>query len=157
MVNEDIIFEAIEKDELKLLLRGDEPYRLEPSQYAPCAEVTDVGKILSKIIYKVYKIQPSIKQKVEDALLEMLSQTNFDVYVVILYVLSQLFKEKNGLSPFKLNMEIILLNLSIEIKKRKDEFRQGIVYPSGFRNSNAWNEIERFNCVAQEEYDIKLF
>lgn len=56
----EMIFEAIKKDELNLLLRGDELYRLESSQYAPGAEPTDVGKVLSKGVYKAYKLQPNI-------------------------------------------------------------------------------------------------
>lgn len=157
MVDESMFFKAIEKNELKLLLRGDEPYKIDNSQYSPCAETTDVGKVLSRIIYKAYKIQPDIKEEVEMALLEMLQQTNFDVYIVILYVASQLFKEKNELSPFKLNMTPILANIKFEVEKRKKEFKQGIIYPSGFTNSNIWNDIERFNRVSQEEYNIKLF
>ncbi len=157
MVDESILFAAIEKNEVKLLLRGDEPYRIENSQYAPDAEITDVGKVLSRIIYKAYKIQPEIKETVEVELLEMLHKTNFDVYIVILYVASQLFKEKNDISPFKLNMTTILPNIKLEVEKRMGEFKQGIIYPSGFVNNNAWNDIERFNRVFQEEYNIKLF
>lgn len=157
MVDESILFTAIEKNELKLLLRGDESYKIENSQYAPGAEITDVGKVLSRIIYKAYKIQPDIKKDVEVALLEMLHQTNFDVYIVILYVASQLFKEKNDISPFKLNMTSILPNIKLEVEKRMDVFKQGIIYPSGFANNKVWNDIERFNRVFQEEYNIKLF
>lgn len=157
MVDESMLFKAIEKNELKLLLRGDEPYKIDNSQYAPGAEITDVGKVLSRIIYKAYKMQPDIKEKVEVVLLEMLNQTNFDVYIVILYVASQLFKEKNEISPFKLNITTILPNIKLEVEKRKEEFKQGIIYPSGFANNNAWNDIVRFNRVFQEEYNIKLF
>ena len=157
MVDESILFTAIEKNELKLLLRGDEPYKIDNSQYSPCAEITDVGKVLSRLIYKAYKTQPDIKEDVEAALLEMLHQTNFDVYIVILYVTSQLFKEKNELSPFKLNVITILPNIKLEVEKRKEEFKQGLIYPSGFTNNSVWNDLERFNRVTQEEYNIRLF
>lgn len=157
MIDEFKLYTAIEKNELKLLLRGDEPYKIENSQYAPGGEITDVGKVLSKIIYKAYKIQPDIKEDIEEALLEMLHQTNFDVYIVVLYIVSQLFKEKNNISPFKLNMITILSNIKLEVENREAEFKQGIIYPSGFVNNNVWNDIERFNHVLKEEYNIKLF
>lgn len=157
MVDENVLFSAIEKNELKLLLRGDEPYKIENSQYAPGAEITDVGKVLSKIVYKAYKIQPDVKEYIEVALLEMLHQTNFDVYIVILYVASQLFKEKNDISPFKLDITSILPNIKLEVENRMKEFKQGIIYPSGFVNNKVWNDIERFNRVFQEEYNLKMF
>jgi hypothetical protein len=37
------------------------------------------------------------------------------------------------------------------------EFKQGIIYPSGFVNNKVWNDIERFNRVFQEEYNLKMF
>lgn len=157
MVDENVLFFAIEKNELKLLLRGDEPYKIENSQYAPGAEITEVGKVLSKIVYKAYKKQPDVKEYIEAALLEMLHQTNFDVYIVILYVASQLFKEKNDISPFKLDITSILPNIKLEVENRMKEFKQGIIYPSGFVNNKVWNDIERFNRVFQEEYNLKMF
>ena len=105
MVDENVLFSAIEKNELKLLLRGDEPYKIENSQYAPGAEITDVGKVLSKIVYKAYKIQPDVKEYIEVALLEMLHQTNFDVYIVILYVTSQLWTCVNNVDTKSLTFD----------------------------------------------------
>lgn len=157
MLDEHTLFTAIEKNELKMLLRGDDPYKVESSQYAPGGEITDVGKVLSTIIYKAYKVQPCIKEKIEMSLLEMLHQTNFDFYIVILYVISQLFKEKNGISPFRLNMSNILAIIKLEVKKRENVIKHGIIYPSGFINQNAWYDIERFNRISQEEYGIELF
>ncbi len=153
----DIINNAIEKNELNLLLRGDGVYRLETSQYAPGAEPTDVGKVLSKGIYKLYKINPKIKDKMENELLNMLEQTNYDVYIVILYIMSQLFKEKNGLSPFKMNMSLILPKIKNEIKRRSETLKKGIEYPNGFYQKRAWEEIERFKYVCKIQYGIDLF
>lgn len=156
MDNIEILFKAIEKDELTLLLRGDVPYKIEPSQYSPGIEPTDVGKVLSRFIYKGYKIQPSIKEKFESTLMTMLNQNDFDVYVVVLYIVSELFKEKNGLSPFQLDMTSILPKIRKEIKKRKKEFQEGVSYPDSIQKINLWDNIERFNSVCEEEYGISL-
>lgn len=151
------IFIAIKNNEIISLLRGDELYIIENSQYAPGAEITDVGKVLSGIIYKSYEIRPDIKERFEEALLEMLNKTDFDVCMVIIYIVTQLFKEKNELSPFTLDMKDILPKVKDELEKRRENIKQGIIYPSGFKNSNAWDDIRRFNHVSQEEYNIKLF
>lgn len=153
----EMIFEAIKKGELGSLLRGDEGYKLETSQYAPGTEPTDIGKVLSKGIYKAYNVQTNIKESLESVLLCMLGETDFDVYIVVLYIMSQLFKEKNGLSPFKMDMSFILPKLKQEIHKRSDGIMNGVKYPNGFIKKSAWDEFERFNLVCKEEYGIELF
>lgn len=153
----DMLFNAIENKELILLLKGEGKYKLETSQYSPGTEPTDISKVLSKLVYKAYKIDSSVKEKIEEVLLFMLGQTDFDVYMVILYIMSQLFKEKNGLSPFKMNLSHILNRLNKEIPKRKDDFKKGILYPDGFLKKRAWDEIVRFNSICKKEYGVQLF
>lgn len=148
---------AMQNKQLINLLRGDDEYMIETSQYAPGAELTDVGKVLSRGIYKVYEQQMKIKKEYENSLMQMLDKTNFDVYLVCLYIVSQLFKEKNDLSPFILDKTYILDKLSNEISIRKKDIVGGIVYPSGYVNTKAWDELERFKIVCKEEYQIKLF
>ena len=94
----EMLYEAIQKEELILFLKGEKEYNITPSQYTPAAEPTDVSKVLSKVIYKVYETDSSIKEEFEEALLIMLGETDYDVYVAVLYLMSELFKEKNGLS-----------------------------------------------------------
>lgn len=153
----DMFFEAIEKKELNLLLKGDKEYKIEPSQYVPSTEPTDVSKVLSKAVYKAYEIDSSIKGKVEESLLFMLEQTDYDMYIVLLYIMSQLFKEKNKLSPFKMDMSRILPKLGEEIVNRRTNIEKGIIYPDGFIMTVAWDEIERYRCICDEEYGVRLF
>ena len=153
----DIFFEAIEKEELHLLLKGEKEYRIETSQYVPSSEPTDIGKVLSRAVYMAYEIDSSIKEKVEEALLFLLKQTDYDVYIVLLYIMSQLFKEKNELSPFKMDMSQILPRLNEEIIKRRENIKKGIIYPNGYVMTVAWEEIERFCCICKEEYGVQLF
>lgn len=153
----DMFFDAIEKKELNLLLKGDKEYKIETSQYVPSTEPTDVSKVLSKAVYKAYEMDSSIKEVVEESLFLMLEQTDYDVYIVVLYIMSQLFKEKNGLSPFTMNMSYILPKLSEEIIKRREGIKNGIEYPNGFIEKFAWDEIERFRCICKQEYGVQLF
>lgn len=148
---------ALEKNEFVKFLRGDKEYMVEPSQYAPGSGTTDVGEVLSRGIYKVYHQNPKIKQEYETALSAMLKMTNFDVYMVCLYLVDQFFDEENDLSPFLMEKDNILLELKKEINRRKLDFQKGIKYPNGYINNYAWVELERFNTVCKEEYNIKLF
>lgn len=148
------LLNAIEKKEIIKFLRGEGEYMVEASQYAPCAEVTDVGVVLSKGIYKVYANDNSIKQKFEESLLQMLDHSDFDVYLVCLYLISQLFKEKNGLSPFELSKNLIIEKLTTRLNERKKDIKSGIEYPNGYINTNAMEEIQSFRMVCKEEYSL---
>lgn len=152
-----ITYRSLEKKELINFLRGDKEYMVELSQYAPVAELPDTGKILSKGIYRVYKEDKHIKIEYEQALLSMLEMSDYDVYIVCIYLTSQLFKEKNALSPFVIEKQKILVKLKEEIEKRKTLIQNGIDYPNGYQNKKAWQELERFNNVCKEEYNLTLF
>ena len=151
---ENMLLNAIINNEMINFLRGDGAYIVEVSQYAPEAGLTDVGKVLSKGIYKIYAHNDKIKQKFEASLLQMLDMSDFDIYMVCLYLMSQLFKEKDGLSPFVLSKDLILEKLSLKINEREIYFKKGIEYPNGYVNTNAMAEIQRFRIVSKEEYNV---
>lgn len=151
---EQMILKAIDNNEMIKFLRGEGEYLIETSQYTQEAELTDVGKILSKGIYIIYRYDKGIKLRFEEDLLKMIDMSDFDIYMVCIYLMSQLFKEKNGLSPFKLSKNIILRNLKLKISEREIYIKEGIKYPTGYVNDHAMEEIQRFRIVAKEEYNI---
>lgn len=151
---EQMILKAIDNNEMIKFLRGEGEYLIETSQYTQEAELTDVGKILSKGIYIIYRYDKSIKLRFEEDLLKMIDMSDFDIYMVCIYLMSQLFKEKNGISPFKLSKNIILRNLKLKISEREIYIKEGIKYPTGHVNDHAMEEIQRFRIVAKEEYNI---
>lgn len=148
---------AFERHEFINFLRGDGEYMIETSQYSPDAEITDVSKVLSQGIYKAYKLRNEIMNEYEKSLMLMLDKSDFDVYLVCVYLVNQLFKEWNGLSPCVIEKNSIFKRLDEEIAKRKSNIKNGIIYPSGYKNIKAWEEMERFNTVCKEEYQVSLF
>lgn len=153
---ENMLLRAISKQEIIKFLRGEGEYMIESSQYAPSAGLTDVGKVLSKGIYKIYVYNNSMKPKFEESLLKMIDSSDFDMYLVCLYLISQLFKEKNGLSPFTLSKDLIVEKLSLKINERELYIKKGIKYPNGYINTNAMAEIQRFRMISQEEYNVSF-
>ena len=151
---ENMLLDAIISNEMIKFLLGEGKYMVEISQYAPEAGLTDVDKVLSKGIYKIYAYNNNIKEKFEVSLLQMLDMSDFDIYIVCHYLMSQLFKEKNDLSPFVMSKDIILEKLSLKINEREIYFKNGIVYPNGYVNFNAMTEIQRFRMVGKEEYNV---
>lgn len=152
----ELAYKSLNRDEFISFLRGEHEYMVENSQYAPGAELTDVGKVLARGVYKVYNENKSIKNEYEKALISMLDMSDFDVYMVCIYITSQLFKEKNELSPFYIEKEEIISKLKKELYKRKAQMQNRIVYPSGYKNKAAWSEIERFNSVCKVEYNVSF-
>lgn len=151
-----MLLKAISQGKTIEFLRGEGEYMIETSQYGPDACVTDVSKVLSRGIYKAYDNDPSIKEIFEDCLIEMLNGSDFDIYMVCLYLLSQLFKEKNGIAPFVLSQNLIVKKLKDRLKEREGYISEGIKYPSGCTNTKAKAEIERFRDVFKEEYNVVI-
>lgn len=148
---------AYKADDLYRFLRGDGDYMVETSQFAPAPEITDVSKVLSKGIYKVYAEDKGILDELENNLRKMVKGSDYDLYIACTYIMSQLFKEKEGLSPFQINLSKIICELPAEIDKRKENIQIGIEYPSGYINTDAMRELERFNRVCLQEYGFRLF
>lgn len=145
---------AIEKNEIVQFLRGDGEYMIESYECSPAAELTDVGRVLSKGVYKVYTYNKEIRKMFEESLLIMLDNSDFDIYMGCLYILDQLFNEKYGYSPFILSKDLIVTKLTHSIDKRQNTIKGGIKYPNGYMNTFAMAEIERFRKVCKEEYNI---
>ena len=74
---ENMLLDAIISNEMIKFLRGEGKYMVEISQYAPEAGLTDVDKVLSKGIYKIYAYNNNIKEKFEVSLLQMLDMSDF--------------------------------------------------------------------------------
>ncbi|SMC22022.1 hypothetical protein SAMN02745134_01511 [Clostridium acidisoli DSM 12555] len=151
-----LLDEAIKHGEILAFLRGEKQYRIETSQYMPGVEPTDAGKVLSKAIYKSYKESPEIKEIFEDALINMLNGDAMDIYLVVLYVTSQLFKEMNDIAPFKINKNFIIAKLQNKIAENKKLLSEDIKLSDGFIKKGVWNNIERFDSVCNMEYGFRL-
>ena len=149
-------FSAIDEGKIIPFLRGEPPYGIEPSQYVPCEEPTDVGRVLSDVVYECYKDRLSIKDIFEKALLEMLDGTATDVYLVTLYVYNIIFDEKHNLSPFTLDLGKIVAKLRNSIKEKGPELSKDIIFSNELIKKGAWNDIERWNKILQIKYNLPI-
>lgn len=149
--------DALNKNEFEKFLKGLYPYNIENSQYSLSNEPTDISKVLSKAIYKEYIENHYIKTIFEDTVMDMLEgREAFDIYVTVLYIMSELFKEKNSLSPFKLDIKKLLLKLNEITPKMKNMLKNGVSNGEGYTNLNVWNDLQRYNKICKEEYGFWL-
>lgn len=152
----EMLSKTADHQEIENLLKGYDMKVFLPSQYEGGHPI-DTGMVLSKVIYPSYKFNPHVKGEVEEVLYEMLFKTDYDVYIVVLYVMSELFKEKHNIAPFKMNLEKIFYQMSKELSRRKISIQDGIRYPNGCIKTSAWDEFVRFKNVCEQEYARKLF
>lgn len=149
--------DALDKNEIDLFLKGIYPYNIKSSQNSPSTEPTDISKVLSKAIYKEYAENYHMKDIFEKTLMHMIEGNAFDIYVTILYIMSELFKEKNNLSPFKLDVKKLILKLNDKIPNIENIFENGVLNNEGYTNINVWNDLLRYNQICKYEYGISLF
>lgn len=140
---------------IEQLLKGNDAIEFQDSQYVT-GEPVDPGIVLSKVVYPACVLNPHVKEEVEQVLYEMLSGTDYDVYVVTLYVMSELFKEKHGIAPFKMELGSILSQLRKELHARKESMQSGIQIPKYGTKYSAWEQLLRYDEVCQREYGITL-
>jgi len=151
----EVLSRETDPQKIEEMLKGYDMTTFEPSQYVVGGPV-DAGMVLSKVVYPAYVINPNVKEEIEQILYEMLSQTDYDVYIATLYIMSELFKEKYEIAPFKMNTEKILKRLKKELQDRKTSFQNGLRLPNGYVKKSIWEELVRFDQVAKEEYGINL-
>lgn len=147
---------SIKNNEINKFLCGEYPYEVEKSQFSPSVEPTDIGAILSKGIYVKYQEDDSIKNIFEQSLMGLLDGTALDVYVVVLYIMSQLFKENHRTSPFEFDFDNILIKTKEKLYLLKNELKGECEFPNGDVVSDLWSNIERFNKVCQSKYNVSL-
>ena len=79
----ELLFKAIEKNEIVKYLQGRDGYRVETEPWTPADLPMDWTKIIPWGIYQVYKENPELglDKMFEYAILEMMDGEPFDTYV----------------------------------------------------------------------------
>ena len=148
---------ALEKGELYEYMRGDDGYRIPLPSFVPSVAIHEVRVVLECGIYEIYQSDPVIKELYENTLSRMLEETDYDVYMVILYILSQLYHERHNTAPFQIDIMKLVKRLQQIIPERKENIKEGVYFPDGMIHQYVWGEIERLNVVCQKDDSIKLF
>ena len=148
---------ALERGELYEYMRGDDGYIIPTPSFVPSVAIHEVDVVLNRGIYGIYQSDPVIKELYENTLSRMLEETDYDVYMVITYILSQLYREKHNTAPFQIDAMKLVKRLQQIIPERKESIKKGVYFPDGMIHQGVWEEIERVKVVFQEDYSIKLF
>lgn len=153
---EKLAKQAFDKKNLVDLLIGKESYYIPSSEFTPGYQVTNYGAVLTHGVYKVYVENRDIKADYQAALLTMANANEFQFYVAVAYIRTQLFKECRGLSPFSIEPTLVRL-VGRRLKTYRVKLAYGITDTRGYHYANAWDDLLRWNRVTKENYSISLF
>lgn len=150
----ELISNAIEKDEVVKLLRGEEEYEVVVSEFASDVFPTDINSVLVNCFYKQNDNIKDIEKIFNIALNDLIKGNASDVYTAVLYFDSCIFQEEKGKASFLIDKEGISKKLQEKIHKEENKLRESVEFDNGMKKINPWNNIMKFNKYYEKKYGI---
>lgn len=150
----ELISNAIEKDEVVKLLRGEGEYEVVVSEFASDVFPTDVNSVLVNCFYKQNDNIKDIEKIFNNALNDLIKGNASDVYIAVLYFDSCIFQEEKGKASFLIDKEGVSKKLREKIHKEENKLRESVKFDNGMKKSNPWNNIMNFNKYYEKKYGI---
>lgn len=154
MEYKELISNAIEKDEVVKLLRGEGEYEVVVSEFTSDIFPTDVNSVLINCFYKQNGNIRDIEKKINNALNDLIKGNASDVYIAVLYFDSCIFQEEKGKATFLIDKEDVSKKLQEKIHKEENKLRESVEFENGMKKSNPWNNIMNFNKYYEKKYGI---
>lgn len=154
MEYKELISNAIEKDEVVKLLRGEGEYEVVVSEFTSDIFPTDVNSVLINCFYKQNGNIRDIEKKFNNALNDLIKGNASDVYIAVLYFDSCIFQEEKGKATFLIDKEDVSKKLQEKIHKEENKLRESVEFENGMKKSNPWNNIMNFNKYYEKKYGI---
>ncbi len=154
MEYKELISNAIEKDEVVKLLRGEGEYEVVVSEFTSDIFPTDVNSVLINCFYKQNANIRDIEKIFNNALNDLIKGNASDVYIAVLYFDSCIFQEEKGKATFLIDKEDVSKKLQEKIHKEENKLRESVEFENGMKKSNPWNNIMNFNKYYEKKYGI---
>ena len=154
MEYKELISNAIEKDEVVKLLRGEGEYEVVVSEFTSDIFPTDVNSVLINCFYKQNANIRDIEKIFNNALNDLIKGNASDVYIAVLYFDSCIFQEEKGKATFLIYKEDVSKKLQEKIHKEENKLRESVEFENGMKKSNPWNNIMNFNKYYEKKYGI---
>ena len=136
MEYKELISNAIEKDEVVKLLRGEGEYEVVVSEFTSDIFPTDVNSVLINCFYKQNCNIRDIEKIFNNALNDLIKGNASDVYIAVLYFDSCIFQEEKGKATFLIDKEDVSKKLQEKIHKEENKLRESVEFENGMKKSN---------------------
>ena len=154
MEYKELISNAIEKDEVVKLLRGEGEYEVVVSEFTSDIFPTDVNSVLINCFYKQNGNIRDIEKIFNNALNDLIKGNAIDVYIAELFFESCIFQEEKGKATFLIDKEDVSKKLQEKIHKEENKLRESVEFENGRKKSHPWNNIMNFNKYYEQKYGI---
>lgn len=156
MEYKELISNAIEKDEVVKLLRGEGEYEVVVSEFTSDIFPTDVNSVLINCFYKQNGNIRDIEKIFNNALNDLIKGNASDVYIAVLYFDSCIFQEEKGKATFLIDKEDVSKKLQEKIHKEENKLRESVEFENGMKKSNPWNNIMNFNKYYEKNMEYVI-
>lgn len=151
-----LIKNALERNEVVKLLRGEQEYEIEVSKFTSDVFPTDINAVLVNCFYKQKDNIENIEEIFLNSIEQLLVGNASDVYIVILYFDACIFQEEKKKATFYIDKGKWATKLKRAINSKKDELQDNIVFANGMKKQNPWRNIENFNKYYNKKYNISI-
>lgn len=151
-----LISNAIEKDEVVKLLRGEGAYEAVVSEFTSDVFPTDINSVLVNCFYKQSDNIRDIEKIFHDALNDLIKGNASDVYIAVLYFDACIFQEEKGKAAFLIDKEGVSKKLQEKLHKEENKLRESVEFANGMKKSSPWNNIVNFHKYYKKKYGIGI-
>ena len=148
----ELISNAIEKNEVVKLLRGEGEYEIVVSEFVSDVFPTDVNSVLVNCFYKQNDNIKDIEKIFNNALNDLIKGNASDVYIAVLYFDTCIFQEEKGKASFLIDKEGVSKKLQEKIHKVENKLRESVEFENGMKKRVMNRFIEKNRMI---EYDDK--
>lgn len=152
----DMIRQAIEKNEVEKLLRGDGLYKVEMNKFTPDVFPTDVNAVLVNCFYKEKNNIKNIKSVLEKGMLNLLLGSVSDSYIAVIYFDTCLFQEEKNNATFEINKEMFIGEMRKVLSENKSKLEGEILFNDKTTKKNGWRNVENFNNYYTKKYGFSI-
>ena len=152
----ELVEQAIKKNEVVKLLVGENGYRVEVSQFTSEVFPTDINMVLVNCFYKQKDHINNIDSIFYKAFMDLLRGSAADVYIAVLYFDACIFHEERDKATFQIEKDVLAENLKKAIKKNKKMLQGEIIFSNDIKKRDAYKIIKNFNKYYVEKYGFSL-
>lgn len=149
---DELINEAIRKDEMTKLLCGIKPYEVEVPEFTSDVFPTDVNAVLVNCIYKKKPDIENIDYLFVESLEKMIDDEAYKLYTAILYFDACIFQEEKKKATFEIEKEALAKKIKQAVMNKRNELENKIVFDNGLSKDNAMKKVASFSKYYQKRY-----
>lgn len=152
----NLINQAIVKNEVPKLLKGEDNYKVEVSKFTSDVFPTDINRILINCFYKQTMVIEKVDVILCDAMNTLIDGSAVEIYIAILYFDACIFQEETNKATFIIEKERIAEKIRHSLKNKHSELSSEVMFSNRMKKHNPWKNIENFDKYYIKKYGFGI-